>query len=73
MTHKATCLAQIILSAIFLAGYFTVLVLFLMGYVLTPPSWKDALTALLGVITAGVMTILNFWFARQRSNTPASR
>lgn len=73
MSHKATCLAQIILSAIFLGGYFTVLVLFITGQVHTPADWKDALQALLGVITAGVGLILSFWFARQRTNSPVGR
>ena len=60
--------AQIALSIVFIGGYFAVLVMFLLGYIRTPPTWKDALTALLGVITGGVLTILSYWFARQRPN-----
>lgn len=59
-------LAQVSLSALFLTGYFIVLALFLLGYIRTPPAWKDALIALLGVITAGVGVILSFWFSRSR-------
>jgi uncharacterized membrane protein YccC len=60
--------AQIGLSVLFLAGYFAVLVVFLMGYVKTPPEWKEALIALLGVITGSVLTIVGFWFSRSREN-----
>lgn len=60
--------AQIGLSVLFVLGYFVILVLFLLGYIQTPPAWKDALTALLGVITASVVQIMGYWFARQREN-----
>jgi len=60
--------AQIALSVIFILGYFAVLGMFLFGFIKTPPTWKDALTALLGVITGGVMTIIGYWFSRQRPN-----
>ena len=60
--------AQIGLSVLFVVGYFVILTLFLLGYIQTPPAWKDALTALLGVITASVVQIMGYWFARQRDN-----
>ena len=63
--------AQIALSAVFLLGYFAVLVLFLLGKIHTPETWKDALVALLGVITGGVGIILNFWFSRSRTTPEA--
>ena len=59
--------AQIILSIVFLAGYFTMLGAILAGYIRTPEAWKDVLTALISVLTAGVLTIVNYWFSRQRS------
>lgn len=62
--------AQIGLSAVFLLGYFAVLVLFVTGHIKTPPEWKEALIALLGVITGGIGTILAFWFSRSRHNEP---
>lgn len=68
MTPKVISFAQIALSAIFLAGYFAVLILFITGFVKTPPEWKEALIALLGVITAGVGLILSFWFSRSRES-----
>lgn len=58
--------AQIALSVLYVGGYFLMLALFLTGHVRTPVEWKDQLTALLGVLTSGVLTILGFWFARQR-------
>jgi len=58
--------AQITLSVLFLGGYFIVLAIFLLGYIQTPPAWRDALIALLGVITGSVGTILSFWFSRSR-------
>lgn len=64
---KLIAAAQITLSGVFLAGYFVVLVLFLLGKIHTPEAWKDALVALLGVITGGVGIILNFWFSRSRT------
>lgn len=61
--------AQIALSVMFLGGYFAVLGLFLLGLVKTDPQWKDALIALLGVITGAVGVIMAFWFNRSRNES----
>lgn len=66
MTSRSVARAQILLSAVFLVGYFAMLALFLLGHIRTPPEWKDQLGILLGVLTAGVMLILQFWFSRSR-------
>jgi hypothetical protein len=58
--------AQIALSALFISGYFAMLVLFLAGWVSPPAEWKELLGQLMAVLTAGVMLILQFWFLRQR-------
>jgi Zn-dependent protease with chaperone function len=58
--------AQVVLSCLFLGGYFAMLALFLLGHIKTPPEWKDQLGILIGVLTAGVMMILQFWFSRSR-------
>lgn len=63
---RSVAWAQVLLSAVFLAGYFAMLALFLLGHIKTPPEWKDQLGVLLGVLTAGVMLILQFWFSRSR-------
>ena len=65
-TDRVVAFAQIILSSVFLIGYFAMLYLFITGNVATPLDWKDTLAALLSVLTAGVLLILNYWFQRQR-------
>ena len=73
MTHKETAYAQILLTLVFLGGYFIVLHDFISGNVKVPLDWKDTLQALLSVLTGGILLILNYWFARQRqSNDPAA-
>lgn len=69
-TDRIIGLAQIALSILFLTGYFAVLAVFLLGWVNTPPDWEQALTALLGVITGSVTTIIAFWFNRGRPQEP---
>jgi len=63
--------AQIALSVIYTAGYFGVLSVFLFGHVGTPPEWKDVLQTLLGLLTAGELLILQFWFSRSRGGASA--
>ena len=58
--------AQVVLSGVFIIGYFVILHKFVAGAVNPPPEYKDMVIALLGVLTAGVGTILAFWFSRQR-------
>lgn len=63
---RVISLAQIVISGLFLLGYFLVLFSFLLGWIQTPDAWRDALIALLGVITGSVGTIVSFWFSRSR-------
>lgn len=58
--------AQTLLSVLFLLGYFGLLWLFLSGKYLDPTEWRDAVIALLGVVTGSVGTIVSFWFNRSR-------
>lgn len=53
---------QIILSGVFTLGYFGLLILLLTGSANIQPQVHDILTALLGVMTAGMVQIMNFWF-----------
>jgi hypothetical protein len=53
---------QIILSGAFMFGYFTTLILLLLGEVKIEPEWKDVLMIIIGVITANIPTIMQFWF-----------
>lgn len=65
--HKLLVMtAQVVLSALFIAGYFYLVIQFLQGKVHVPENYKDMFMTLLGVLTAGVMLILNFWFSRTR-------
>jgi hypothetical protein len=59
-------LAQIGLSALFLTGYFLVLILFMMGFSRVPVDYKEAFVGLLSLLSAGGLTILYFWFQRLR-------
>lgn len=65
--------AQILLSIVYTVGYFWVLNKFLNGEVKTPLEWKDLLTGIISVLTAGQLMILQFWFSRSRGGpTPAA-
>lgn len=59
--------AQIILSVLFIGGYFSIMGLFLLGYVQVATVWRDQIGVLLGVLTGAVGTIIAFWFNRMRS------
>ena len=64
--------AQVVLSTVFILGYFFLIYEFMRGRVKVPPDYKDMFMTLLGVLTAGVGVILSFWFQRQREQTPAA-
>ena len=68
MTHRETGYAQIILTMVFLIGYFVVLSDFIHGRVKVDPTWRDTLQTLLSVLTAGVLLILQYWFSRHRQS-----
>ena len=73
MTHRETGYAQILLSVVFISGYFWVVKAFIYGNVKVPIDWKDAVMTLLGVLTASVVQVMGYWFARQRSSTDGAR
>lgn len=64
--------AQIALSVLFLTGYFTVLILFMLGYAKVPTDYKEAFAGLLSLMTGGGLTVLYFWFQRSRTAPPDS-
>jgi Zn-dependent protease with chaperone function len=66
VTPKVISSAQVALSWLYTTGYFAVLAAFILGYAKPPPDWKDAVTALLGALTAGQLMVLQFWFSRSR-------
>ena len=53
---------QIVLSAVFIIGYFAILALLITGVIAPPPNTMILFTALIGVMTAGVTGIMQFWF-----------
>lgn len=69
LSHRATAYFQASLSISFIVGYFYVLQVFLFGQVRVPGEYHDCIIALLGVLTGSTVTIVNFWFNRQRSST----
>ena len=59
---KTNMRPHMILSTVFITGYFVTLGMFFLGEVTVPDRLKDAFLLLLGVITATVPTIMAFWF-----------
>jgi hypothetical protein len=53
---------QITLSVIFVTGYIYVVALFLVGDISIPAELKSEFAIVLGVLTAGMANILQFWF-----------
>lgn len=72
MKHIVVAYAQVILSTVYVGGYFLIVAMFMLGYAHPPSEWKETLTALFSVLTAGVLLILNFWFQRQRESKDAT-
>ena len=70
VTRRVVATAQILLSMLFVAGYFLVLSEFIHGRIAVPIEWKDTLQTLLSLLTAGVLMILQFWFLRSRPQDP---
>ena len=62
MAVKTSITPQITLSALYTAGYFVVLYMFLVGDVTVADSMKAEFNLILGVLTAGQVQIMNFWF-----------
>lgn len=59
---KANMTPQIMLSALFVVGYFTILGLFFVGQIAVASELQQPFLILLGVVTAAVPQILSFWF-----------
>lgn len=59
---KVNIWPQIVLSAIFITGYFVILYMLFSGEVAISESLRDVVNILLGVLTAAVPQIMSFWF-----------
>lgn len=66
---KVNMLPQMVLSAIYSIGYFTLLYQFTTGEIVVPLQNKDLLLPLLGVMTAAQVQIMNFWFGSSAGST----
>lgn len=69
LSHRATAYAQILITVVFIGGYFLVLHDFIHGRINVPPEWKDSIKSLLDLLTAGVLMILQYWFSRMRASS----
>lgn len=65
-SDRIVAAAQVLLSAIYISGYFWSFGRFLDGDVQTPEAWKEVVISLISVLTAGMLAIVNFWFSRSR-------
>ena len=74
--YKINIWPQIVLSAMFILGYFTIVYLLFSGGVDIKDSIRDVSNVLLGVMTAAIPQILNFWFGSSlgsKEKTAASK
>lgn len=62
LAKSTTLWPQIILSTIFIVGYFVILWLLFSGTIQLPDNIRDMANILLGVLTGGIPMILRFWF-----------
>jgi len=59
---KANMWPQIMLSGIFVAGYFVLLYMIFSGHLILDESIRDMANILIGVMTANIPSIMQFWF-----------
>lgn len=61
-------IAQILITILFIGGYLWLVREFMTGAVKVDPALKDVFMTLIGVITASVTLVINFWFSSSRSS-----
>lgn len=66
MNDRLIACAQIALSIAFLGGYFVIMILFMLGYAKIPVDYKESFSQLLGLLSAGTLMVLQFWYSRSR-------
>jgi len=59
---KTNMVPQIVLTIVFIGGYFGVIFTLFSGVMVITDSIKDMAHILLGILTANVPTIMHFWF-----------
>jgi divalent metal cation (Fe/Co/Zn/Cd) transporter len=65
---KTVTFAQVLISVIFVVGYFIILTMFMLGYARIPAELRDVFTSLITLLSTGVLSITYFWFQRTRAN-----
>ena len=75
---KVNMVPQMILSVIFIGGYFAIVYLLFSGQAKIAPEIRDVANILLGVMTGSIPTILQFWFgsshgSKQKHGTDTKR
>ena len=71
---KVNMLPQIVLSALFILGYFAIVAVLFSGAVVIDESIRDMSNILLGVLTANIPAIMSFWFGSSHgSKTKANK
>lgn len=66
MARETSILPQMILSAIFIVGYFTILGLYFSSTLEVPMD--DTFKVLIGMLTTAIPIILHFWFGSSRGS-----
>ena len=64
---------QILLSILFIIGYFTILALFILGIVRLSVEFKDVIILLIGILTREIPTIMQFWFGSSSGSKDKDR
>ncbi|WP_160153332.1 hypothetical protein [Microbulbifer sp. ALW1] len=68
MAAKTSLTPQIILSSLFIAGYFGLIWALFSGQVVMTPDIEKTSTLMLGVITGAIPMILQFWFGSSQGS-----
>jgi hypothetical protein len=71
---KVTIIAQLLLSVMFVVGYFFVFWLYATGRIMVPDELRDAFSSISGGVTQTLGIVMFFWFQRNReSSTPSNK
>ena len=68
MGMKTTLIPQIVLSSLYIGGYFWVLYLFMQGDIDIGPDYIGTFKGLLGALTTPNFMILSYWFGSTRGS-----
>lgn len=72
MAIKTTLVPQMVLSAIFITGYFILVFILFSGQIKIDDSIRDMSNILIGVMTANIPSIMQFWFGSSHGSKTKS-